>query len=144
MTTVPSVLRAVAPDPDANHNGMQPRMKANDVIRIGRNRMAAPVCAASMSDLPFSNSVFANATIKIAFFAASPMSMIKPICANTLFCNDRTFSARNAPKIAVGVPSNTLKGSDQLSYCAARIKNTQNSDSPNIVTGLTPCAACFS
>ena len=76
--------------------------------------------------------------------AASPMSMMSPICAKTLFCKPRALRARNAPKIAVGVPSSTLKGSDQLSYCAARIKNTQNNEMPKITAGLTPSFAFFS
>ena len=40
---------------------------------------------ASMSGFPDSSSIFANSTIRIAFFAARPMSMISPICAKTLF-----------------------------------------------------------
>ena len=35
----------------------------------------------------------------------------------------------------MGVPSRTLKGSDQLSYCAARIRNTNSSDRPKIADG---------
>src|SRR5688572_13232032 len=33
--------------------------------------------------------------------------------------------------IAAGTPSSTLKGSFQLSYCAARIKNTKTNAAPN-------------
>src|SRR6202022_2165206 len=36
MTTVPRMRRAAAPEPVATHSGTQPRMKANDVIRMGR------------------------------------------------------------------------------------------------------------
>jgi len=56
-------------------------MNANEVIKIGRRRKRAPSSAASSSGLPFSYSSFANSTIRIAFFAANPMSMIKPIWA---------------------------------------------------------------
>src|SRR4029434_1858713 len=38
MTTVPRMRRDAAPEPSAIHSGTQPRMKANDVIRIGRRR----------------------------------------------------------------------------------------------------------
>ena len=41
--------------------------------------------AASTRLLPCSCSTLANSTIRIAFFAARPMSMMRPICANTLF-----------------------------------------------------------
>ena len=37
------------------------------------------------------------------------------------------MAAKNAPKIANGVPSKMLKGSDQLSYWAARMRKTNNS-----------------
>ena len=49
-----------------------------------------------------------------------------------------------APKTAMGVPSSTLKGSDQLSYCAARIRKTKSSESPKITAGGTPSWAFFS
>ena len=38
MTELPSTLRPMAPAPLAVHSGTQPRMKAKEVIRIGRNR----------------------------------------------------------------------------------------------------------
>ena len=41
----------------------------------------------------------------------------------------------------MGVPSSTLKGSDQLSYWAARIKNTNSSERPKTTEGGTPCEA---
>jgi len=56
-------------------------MKANEVMRIGRSRRRAPFKAASTSDAPFSSSAFAYSTIRIAFFAESPISMRRPICA---------------------------------------------------------------
>ena len=37
-TAVPSDLRISAPAPDAVNSGTTPRMKANDVIKIGRSR----------------------------------------------------------------------------------------------------------
>ena len=84
-TVMPSTLRASAPAPDAVSSGTTPRMNANAVIRIGRKRSLAAFIVASMSGLPDSSSIFANSTIRIAFFAARPMSMISPICAKTLF-----------------------------------------------------------
>src|SRR5438876_5803829 len=71
ITVVPMICRATDPAPDAVHNGTQPRINANDVIRIGRRRSLAPSSAASTSDLPFSYSSLANSTIRIAFLAAN-------------------------------------------------------------------------
>jgi hypothetical protein len=79
ITTVPIICLDTAPAPVAIANGTVPRIKAKDVIRIGRKRVRAPVRAASMSGLPFSYSSRANSTIRIAFLAASPMSITRPI-----------------------------------------------------------------
>ena len=84
-TAMPITLRDSAPAPDAVSSGTTPRMNANAVMRMGRNRSFAALSAASMSGFPWSYSIFANSTIRMAFFAARPMSMISPICANTLF-----------------------------------------------------------
>ena len=83
ITVVPMIWRATEPAPDAVHNGTQPRINANDVIRIGRRRSRAPSSAASTRFLPFSNSSLANSTIRMAFLAASPISMTRPICEYT-------------------------------------------------------------
>ena len=80
-TVVPSMRRAAAPAPSATQSGKQPKMKANDVIKIGRNRSRAPSSAASISGRPCFSFSFANSTIRIAFLAVSPTSMTRPICA---------------------------------------------------------------
>ena len=67
-TAIPITLRASAPAPDAVSNGTTPRMKANDVIRIGLKRSLAPSSAASNTAYPFFHSILANSTIRIAFF----------------------------------------------------------------------------
>ena len=54
------------------------------------------------------------------------------------FSNIRgTQSAAKAPKTAIGVLSSTLHGSDQLSYSAARIRNTNSSESAKITHAAT-------
>ena len=81
-TAVPSDHRDAEPAPVAIISGTTPRMKANDVMRIGRNRSLAPSIAASTIDRPsFSCFAFANSTIRMAFLAASPRSMTRPIWA---------------------------------------------------------------
>ena len=52
--------------------------------------------------------------------------------------------APKAPNTAIGVPSSTLNGRAQLSYCAARIRNTKSSEKPKITVAGTPSAATFS
>src|SRR6266849_6460172 len=81
IVTVPIRRRATAPAPRAFNNGSRPKINANEVIRIGLRRWRAPLSAADTIDSPFSNSALANSTINIAFFAESPINMIKPICA---------------------------------------------------------------
>ncbi len=41
----------------------------------------------------------------------------------------------------MGTPSSTLKGSVQLSYCAAMMRKTTKNARPKMVAGQTPCAA---
>ena len=81
MTHMPITRREIAPAPLARARGTQPRMKAKDVMRIGRRRSFAPVRAASITGRPLSYSILANSTMRIAFFAARPMSMTRPIWA---------------------------------------------------------------
>ena len=53
----------------------------------------------------------------------------------------RSQRTANAPNTATGVLSNTLKGSDQLSYSAARIRKTKSSEIPKIAEDGTPSRA---
>jgi hypothetical protein len=49
---VPIVLLPILPGPVANTNGSKPAIKANEVIRMGRNLAFAPSIAASKTDFP--------------------------------------------------------------------------------------------
>ena len=80
ITEVPMAIRLFAPAPVAKASGSTPKMKAVLVIRIGRKRMRAAASAASMMRLPLRSSCSANSIIRIAFLAASPMVVSKPIC----------------------------------------------------------------
>ena len=77
-TAVPTEWRASWPAPVANTSGSTPRMKASEVIRIGRKRSLDASIAASTMVIPRSRSCSANSTIRIAFFADSPISMTRP------------------------------------------------------------------
>ena len=80
-TVQPMVFRASAPAPDEKANGNTPRMKASDVMIIGRRRNCTASSVAATMSIPRSTRSFANSTISMAFFVASPMSVINPICA---------------------------------------------------------------
>ena len=73
--------QAPAPGPVAIAKGKQPRMKAKEVIKIGRRRRRAASTAAVTTSIPFSSIfILAYSTIKIAFFAARPIKVIIPTC----------------------------------------------------------------
>ena len=52
MMVVPTERRPAAPAPEAMASGITPRMKANDVIRMGRRRSSAASMAASTMERP--------------------------------------------------------------------------------------------
>ena len=83
-TAVPMTFCAPEPAPLARISGTTPRMNAKAVMRMGRKRRRADSSAACSIVLPSSYLALANSTMRIAFLAASPMSMIKPICTYTL------------------------------------------------------------
>ena len=61
-------------------SGSTPRMKASEVITIGRKRSRAALVAASIDrSSPASRCCEANSTIRMAFFAARPTSVTSPI-----------------------------------------------------------------
>ena len=78
-TPVPIERRAAAPAPVDTISGITPSTKASEVMMIGRKRRRAACSAASTGDLPWRKACCANSTIRIAFFAASPMSTTRPI-----------------------------------------------------------------
>ena len=82
---------------------------------MGRRRSRAPMSAASARLRPPWNSSLANSTIRIAFLAARPMSITRPICPYTSRAKPRPSRPRNAPTTATGTESRTLKGRVQLS-----------------------------
>src|ERR1051325_11703971 len=71
--------RAPAPAPVEKASGITPRMKASEVMRIGRKRSLAASTAAAEADSPCSCFITAYSTIRMAFFAARPSSVTSPI-----------------------------------------------------------------
>ena len=79
-TVMPIDFRALAPAPVASTSGSTPRIKANDVIRIGLNRArAASIADSIIGFLSRTCNSSATSTMRIAFFADSAISRINPI-----------------------------------------------------------------
>ena len=78
-TVIPIETRAAAPAPEAVKSGTTPRIKAIDVITIGRNRSWEAFNAASTKLRPAFLDSSATSTIKIAFLEASAIISTKPI-----------------------------------------------------------------
>src|SRR6185436_17492430 len=141
ITPVPAEWRAPAPAPLEKTSGITPRINASEVIRIGRKRSRAASTAAAEADNPSSRFSTANSTIRIAFFAARPSSVTRPIWKYTSFESGRapttgirrlfTQIAASAPNVPNGSASSTESGSAHFSYCAARMKNTMMTASPS-------------
>ncbi len=79
ITHMPSEMRELAPAPVAVTSGTTPRMKANEVMRIGRRRVRAASIAASAISMPSARRSRATSTIRMAFLAPSAISSIRPI-----------------------------------------------------------------
>jgi len=114
-TPVPMERRAPAPAPTANTNGTTPSTKAMEVITSGRKRTRAASTAASAAERPASRAFTANSTMRMAFFAANPMSVTSPIWKYRSFGVPRTQIATNAPRSANGTVRITPNGSDHFS-----------------------------
>ena len=72
-TATPSATRISAPAPLASTSGTTPRMKAKEVIKIGRSRKRQASTVASIRLAPWSCFCLANSTIRMAFLAARPI-----------------------------------------------------------------------
>jgi hypothetical protein len=114
-TPVPTALRLAAPAPVAITSGTMPRMKASDVMMIGRSRSWTAFNVASMVLLPLASSSIANSTIRIAFFAARPMIVISPTLKYTSADIPRDIVNTTEPSTPRGTTSSTASGTAQLS-----------------------------
>ena len=70
--------------------------------------------------------------------------MSRPIWEKTSRSKRRSQRAATAPKTAMGVPRRTPRGRVQLSYWAARSRNTTSSENPKTAAAGMPSAATFS
>lgn len=79
IAPVPIDLFPLAPAPVAIISGTRPKINAKEVIKIGLNLAYAPFTAASTRFIPWRRLSTAYSTIKIAFLASRPISIIKVI-----------------------------------------------------------------
>lgn len=79
ITGQPNAWRLAAPAPLDKTNGTQPKIKAIEVMMMGRKRKRAASKAESSRLIPSSCFITANSTIKMAFFAAKPTKVTNPI-----------------------------------------------------------------
>ena len=77
---------------------------------------------------PWRWSCLANSTIRMAFLADRPISVIRPTLKKTSFVMPATDTAITAPIRPSGTTSMTANGIDQLSYRAASTINTTSID----------------
>ena len=79
MMPVPIEWRALAPAPVAIAMGTVPKMKASEVMMIGRRRSSPASIAASVTLRPSFSLATANSTMRMPFLAARPTISSRPI-----------------------------------------------------------------
>ncbi|CFO00475.1 Uncharacterised protein [Bordetella pertussis] len=129
-TPIPTARWLAAPAPVAMASGTTPRMNASDVIRMGRKRRRAASTADSYRPCPRAYWSLANSTIRMAFLAASPITVTMPTWKYTSLDMPSTVTSATAPSMPSGTTSITDSGMAQLSYRAASTRNTTSSASP--------------
>ncbi|MNZ85505.1 hypothetical protein D3C78_1042990 [compost metagenome] len=129
ITPVPIACWLAELAPLAIASGTTPRMNASEVMTIGRRRRRAACTVASTRSWPSSTRLLANSMIRMAFFADRPIRVIRPTLKNTSLGMPRRVTASTAPSTPSGTTSSTAVGIDQLSYSAARHRNTTSNDS---------------
>ena len=117
-TAVPTECRASRPAPVANTSGMTPRMKASDVIRIGRSRMRAASTAASAIVSPRPRSCSANSTIENAVLRRQADQHDQTDLAVHIVDQPAAPLREQRAQNASGTDSRMMNGSVMLSYCA--------------------------
>ena len=90
-----------------SRSGTMPSTNASDVMMIGRRRSFTAAIVASIVLLPCASSSIANSTMRIAFFAASPMIVTRPTLKYTSADSPRSIVNRMEPSTPSGTTSST-------------------------------------
>ena len=109
---------------------------------MGRSRSRQASIAAAMTSMPPSTRSRANSTIRIAFLQASPTSTMKPICVRMLLSEPDSHTPSIADSRHMGTMRMIASGSDQLSYCAARIRKTSSTHSAKTSGAISAVDFC--
>ena len=134
--------RPAEPAPVAMASGSTPTPKASEVMMMGRRRRRTASSVASNSALPWACSCVANSTIRMAFFEARPTVVKRPTWKYTSLSSPRRLVKMTAPSTPSGTPRITASGTVQLSYRAARHRNTNSTEMAYSSGACAP--ACFS
>ena len=105
----------MAPAPVEMASGNTPKMKAMEVIRMGRKRSRQASSVASSRPRPRRRMVLANSMIRIAFLADKPITAMSPTLKYTSSSRPRSQVKVSAPSTPSGTTSMTATGIDQLS-----------------------------
>ena len=125
-------------------SGTTPRMKANEVIMIGRNRSwQASRVAASLVE-PASRWALANSTIKDRVLARQAHQHDEADLGEDVDVHPGEITPAIEQSRHIGTTRITARGSDQLSYCAARTRNTRITASVNANMAVLPVCSCKS
>ena len=142
-TAVPSERRAPELAPLASTSGSTPRMKANDVIRIGRSRRCAASMAASRTLLPCSCAFLGELDDQNGVLGGqSDQRHDADLRVDVVRVRPQPDAGQRAEHAERHAPAARRTGIDQLSYSAARKRNTSTAAKPKMAPSL-PCA-CFS
>ena len=140
ITPVPMARWLAELAPEAMASGTTPKMKASEVMTIGRKRRWAAASADSMTPLPCACRSLANSMIKMAFLADKPMMVISPTWKYTSFVMPRRVIPSSTPSTPRGTTRMTDSGIDQLSYSAAKHKNTARMAKPYSTMACEPAS----
>ena len=140
ITPKPMAAWLEAPAPEASASGTTPRMKASEVMTMGRKRSRAACSAACARLCPCACRSLANSTIRMAFLAARPMMVIRPTLKYTSLDRPTAEVASTDPSAPMGTISITAAGMLQLSYRATSSRNTTTMASANSLGAWAPAA----
>ena len=142
-TPVPIECRLAAPAPARDHQ----RRHAEDERERRHENRPEPLARRLDRRFPDAQSLIArsslaNSTIRIAFLAARPTTVISADLEVDVVRHARGARYRAARRARrTGQPSSTANGTDQLSYCAASTRNTITSPSTKTSAPARPTRA---
>ena len=139
-TVNPIVLRATAPAPVASTIGMTPKIKAMEVMMIGLKRKRTASIVDCHNSSPLSTRIFANSTMRIAFFADKSNQGDQSDLRVYIICQRRhTGKHKDSPKSADRNSEHNRKWhGPTFIQCSKKKKNKNNGKNKYIDSGCSP------